>query len=282
MKKTSNKIDGKTILADIEAGMSDSALMEKYNLSTKGLASVFQKLASIGSIRWLKAKDILTDIREGMCDASLQEKYRLSRTGLESLFSELVKAGYSVSSRDLVRAPIKRKISRPQIVHDIRSGMTEAQLMEKYDLSSWQTQKVLAKLLPGGAITWEEVAILSLNRDSLTPRDMRQCQRRYPLVSVIVYEQIKPIVKGRVLNISERGLGVMGIRSEVDDLKTLTVAPEGLRLFDPFTLKAACRWFKQGHLGITCTAGFAITHIGEPGLEQLQNLLESMAVAFPS
>jgi uncharacterized protein (DUF433 family) len=283
MNKPNQKIDAKNVLADIKAGMSDSALMEKYNLSAKGLADLFRKLASIGSIRWLNAKDILNDIKEGMSDASLIEKYRLSWTGLESLFSELIKAGVSVPSRDLARTRIKRKISRPQIVHDIRSGMTEAQLMEKYDLSSWGIQKVLAKLLPVGAITWEEMAILSLNGDdSVTLRDMRQYQRRYPLVSVIVYEQIKPMVKGRVCDISEKGLGVIGILSEVDDLKTLTVAPDELRVFEPFTLQASCRWFRQGDLDTNCTAGFAITHIEEHSLEQLMDLLESTTEAFPS
>ena len=282
MNKTTKKIDAKTVLSDIEAGMSDSVLMEKYNLSAKGLADLFRKLASIGSIRWLNAKDILNDIKEGMCDASLIEKYRLSSTGLESLFSELIKAGVSVSSRDLARTRIKRKISRPQIVHDIRSGMTEAQLMEKYDLSSWGIQKVLAKLLPVGAITWEEMAILSLNGDdSVTLRDMRHYQRRYPLVSVIVYEQIKPMVKGRVLDISEKGLGVMGIPSEVSVVKTLTIAPDELRVFGPFTLQAVCQWFRQGDLDITCTAGFAITHIEDPSLERLRHFLESKATTLP-
>ena len=199
-KKLSKTIDAKTVFADIKAGMSDSAVMKKYSFSDKGLADLFRQLSSIGLIRWLNAQDIVSDIKKGMCDEDLIEKYKLSWTGLESLFSELVKTGVSVPSRDLARARIKRKISQPEIVHDIHSGMTEAQLMEKYDLSSWGIRNVLSKLLHLGAITWEEMAILSLDGDdSVTLRDMRQYQRSYPLVSVIVYEQIKPMVKGRVL-----------------------------------------------------------------------------------
>ncbi len=55
----------------------------------------------------------------------------------------------------------------------------------------------------------------------MTLRDRRQHQRSYPLVSMVVYEQAKPRFKGRVRDISEKGLGVIGIPSEVDDLKTL-------------------------------------------------------------
>ena len=38
------KIDAKTALEDIRAGMSDSALMDKHKLSAMGLQSLFDKL----------------------------------------------------------------------------------------------------------------------------------------------------------------------------------------------------------------------------------------------
>ena len=48
----------------------------------------------------------------------------------------------------------------------------------------------------------------------------------------------------------------MGIPSEVGVVKTLTIAPDELRVFEPFTLQAVCRWFRQGDLDITCTRRF--------------------------
>jgi len=276
-------IDARQTLEDIRAGLDDSALMKKYNLSAKGLADLFQKLSSIGLIRWLNAQDIVGDIREGMSDEHLMEKYKLSWTGLESLFSELAKAGVSVPPGHHARARIKRQISQPRIVHDIHSGMTEAKLMEKYELSSWSIQRVLAKLLAVGAITLEEVAILCPDdNQTLTLREMRKYERSFPVVSMAVYEQGKPRIKGWLLDISEKGLGVTGVPSEVDDLKTLTIAPEELSLFEPITLQAECRWFRPGDLDIDCTAGFAITHISEPSLEQFCDMLESMTEALPN
>ena len=64
MKKPSKKIDAKTILADIEAGMSDSALMEKYKLSAVGLESLLRKLHESGIIRHVSAMDIVQDLRQ--------------------------------------------------------------------------------------------------------------------------------------------------------------------------------------------------------------------------
>ncbi len=73
----------------------------------------------------------------------------------------------------------------------------------------------------------------------------------------------------------------MGIPSEVRDVKTFTIAPEELGVFEPFTLQAVCEWFRQGDPDITCTAGFAVTHIEVSSLEQLRDLLESMATTLP-
>ncbi len=44
-------INAKEILADIKAGMDDSALMEKYGLSEKGLQSLFEKLTYAGALK---------------------------------------------------------------------------------------------------------------------------------------------------------------------------------------------------------------------------------------
>ena len=51
------KINAHDVLADIRAGAGDFALMEKYNLSAKGLQSLFTKLAETGLIDSSKLLD---------------------------------------------------------------------------------------------------------------------------------------------------------------------------------------------------------------------------------
>jgi hypothetical protein len=46
-----HKISAKEILADIKAGMDNSALMKKYGLSDKGLQSIFKKLMDMGVLK---------------------------------------------------------------------------------------------------------------------------------------------------------------------------------------------------------------------------------------
>lgn len=51
----------------------------------------------------------------------------------------------------------KRVIEAKDIVNDIRSGMSEAELMEKYSLSSKGLQSAFQKLIKGGIMMAEEV-----------------------------------------------------------------------------------------------------------------------------
>jgi hypothetical protein len=63
------------ILVDIEAGMIDSALREKYKLSSVGLESSFKKLRESDMIRHVSAMDIVQDLKAGTVDSQLMEKY---------------------------------------------------------------------------------------------------------------------------------------------------------------------------------------------------------------
>ncbi len=45
-KKSARKISAKAIMIDLKAGMSDTELMEKYNISFQGLQDLFGKLVN--------------------------------------------------------------------------------------------------------------------------------------------------------------------------------------------------------------------------------------------
>jgi hypothetical protein len=118
MPKT--KIEAKKVLDDIKAGLDDAALMEKYNLSIKGLHSVLEKLVALKALndsyiwtgrppretgpaspnRELSAKEVTKDIKSGMTDGDLMRKYKLSAKGLQNLLEQLMEAG-AIKESDL-------------------------------------------------------------------------------------------------------------------------------------------------------------------------------------
>ena len=67
-------IDARQALQDIQSGMDDSTLMRKYNLSTKGLKSLFNKLAAAGLIREINPRELIRDIGFGISDSRAQGK----------------------------------------------------------------------------------------------------------------------------------------------------------------------------------------------------------------
>ncbi|MEW6347707.1 MAG: ankyrin repeat domain-containing protein [Thermodesulfobacteriota bacterium] len=98
----------------------------------------------------IDVKDALHDIRMGMDDAELMQKYRLSAKGLQSLFTKLLGLGV-ISQYELGRGPVP-EIKAKDAVRDIRSGMDDFALMDKYRLSAKGLQSLFDQLLAAGLL----------------------------------------------------------------------------------------------------------------------------------
>lgn len=273
-------IDAKQVMEDIRHGMDDLALMEKYNLSPRGLESLVKKLADAGVIREISAKELLRDIRSGMTNKELMKKYKLSAKALKRVFGEMTDAGVAFFS-DHRDAREKKRIQTSRILADIRSHLSEAQIMSKYGLSSRGLQSTFWKLVRSGALTWDELLnVYPALDDSVTLQKMRQWTRSHPILSIAIYEEGNPENKGKVRDLTENGVGVTGISVLPDERKTLVMVPDEFMELKPFSLEAICRWSTPRCEGESCSAGFEIVHIDEKSLEELQELVQLMTLTF--
>jgi len=116
--------------------------------------------------------EVLKDIRSGTDDAALMQKYRLSAKGLQSLFQKLLKKGLVTATEIEQRTPGSEDsslagptkqpdkkgaiISPTEAVRDIRSGMHDFDLMEKYRLSAKGLQSLFDHLLKAGLVEQAE------------------------------------------------------------------------------------------------------------------------------
>ncbi len=137
----------------------------------------------------------LNDIRSGMDDASLMQKYRVSARGLQSLFSKLVRAG-AIQLAELdqrmpafmgtffvpeegpnggtgptgpeppVSTATGPSIDLDKALKDIRDGMEDSDLMEKYRLSSQGLESLFDYLVSTGLITRMELDLRMPSVDS--------------------------------------------------------------------------------------------------------------------
>jgi hypothetical protein len=126
------KIDAKEALDSIRSGLDDQALMEKYGISAKGLQSLFNKLLDVGAIS----------------SAELEKRVSesLGNVNISRYVSELSKSGRR-----------GRGVNARQAASDIRSGMSDAALMEKFKLSAKGLQSLFDQLVVAGLLTQSEI-----------------------------------------------------------------------------------------------------------------------------
>jgi uncharacterized protein (DUF433 family) len=273
-------IDASQVVKDIRAGMRDATLMDKYNLSPIGLASLIRKLVEVGAVRQVSAKELLRDVRLGLTNHELMKKYHLSARALSNLLREMSDAGVAFF-REREEPRHKKGINVREIVDDIRSAATESQLMEKHGLSSRGLQSTFWKLAYSKVLTWDELlGLYPTLDDSVTLRRIRKWTRSYPIFSIGVYEQGKPHNKGKIRDLSEFGVGTLGIRAQVGERKMLVLVPDEIMKLKPFSLEAECKWSDCAGATPACTAGFQVSGIEEDAVRKLEELVQMMMVTF--
>jgi hypothetical protein len=167
----------------------------------------------------------------------------------------------------------KRVIKVQEIVNDIRSGMTDAELLVKYQLSARGLDSVFRKLLDVQAIDPNELRARSdAMEDSVAIDDQRLLVRNLVPTNVFVYEKADLGTRGVVHDITERGIGVREIETQVGELKRFLVTPDEFLQIDPFDFEATCRWTQKSPEGFVA-AGFEITRIEEKGFTELRKMI---------
>ena len=130
---------------------------------------------------------------------------------------------------------------------DVRSGLTGAQLMQKYHLSTSGLRKVCQKLLQDGLLGTLEIQGLKLPLDdgASVHKERRGIPRRVPSLQITVSDRGNEGVRGTVKDITEKGLAVKGIEADIGERKTLWI------LGDDLALSTHSNWRRNvGGLGV--------------------------------
>jgi uncharacterized protein (DUF433 family) len=262
--------------------MDDLSLMRKYNLSARGLQSLFRQLGDAGIIKHINARSLIRDLRSGMTDTELMEKYDLSRKGFHKLLDEMDDAGILDEISEPMAIREKTLIHRDHIVQEIRSGATRQGLMEKYRLTSRGLRWITTMLVSSGAIGWDEIVGHICSRYEEIAPDTARDSTRLPLgFQVPVSLLNRPDIQGTVRNVSDKGLCLRGIRAKVGEARTILVAGDEAGAFGPFAVDATCKWTGKDSAG-EYVAGFEISNISLGSLKELQLLVRMAQVSASS
>ena len=112
------------------------------------------------------AENFIRDVASGMTDEDLQKKYRVS--GQKFIL-------YKATALDIIaknkrKNPNKRKLKARDFLKDVKRGMGDNELMEKYLLSRRALQSALRQLIELGLATPLELS----NRLSITTSQVRE------------------------------------------------------------------------------------------------------------
>ena len=120
----------------------------------------------------------------------------------------------------------KRKIKGQDVIRDIRSGMTDSQLMDKYELSLTGLQKVFRKLVDAEALSIKEIygrnplredsVVIDLDDISFAPESPLDCL-------IPIRDATNPECRGAVCEIGENGLQVTGINATTGEVRSFLI-----------------------------------------------------------
>jgi len=141
----------------------------------------------------------------------------------------------------------KRQIKAIEVVADIRAGLTDTDLMDKYRLSSKGLQSIFKKLMDGDVLSASELEARVPVFDDTAALDYIRLSPKQELVCLVpVYEASSPDVIGTVCDLTEKSVAVTGIGARVDQEKTLVIPADEFFRIEPFSFDAVCRWVRQG------------------------------------
>jgi hypothetical protein len=170
----------------------------------------------------------------------------------------------------------EKEIKAKELVSDIVSGLGDNELMQKYKLTFRGLQSVFRKLVDLKIVeeaSLEGRLVPPLNAETTV---ITRLPRKDIYVPLPVQDADNPGVLGLIVNISERGLGVKGLKAEVDEVKRLVIKPDKFVELKPVTLKAKCRWVKPHDDQQEILSGFETVSIAQDQVQELKNLIETM------
>jgi PilZ domain len=173
-----------------------------------------------------------------------------------------------------------REIRAKEIVTDILSGIGDNELMHKYKLTFRGLQSVYRQLVESSIV---DPAFLKgrFIPPSNTERSLvTRLPRKEIYVPLPVQDAANPDVQGMIVNISERGLGVKGLKTAVDEIKKLIIRPDKFLQLKPFALQAKCRWVTPADDSHEILAGFEIILIADKEQHELRALIETLEYMY--
>ena len=170
MEQPKRKLKVKDLATDIIAGMTDSSLMEKYDLKERQLSRLLQKMVSRG---YLTQEQL--DARLDLDDTNVTRQYIDLQQSIEEMDDAEVSSIIAQAQPHISDG--KRKISRKNFLTDVQAGVDDGELMKKYELATVQLEHMLERILDSGQVTEKDLEDRTNLSDTSITRAFIEVQR---------------------------------------------------------------------------------------------------------
>jgi hypothetical protein len=171
--------------------------------------------------------------------------------------------------------PPRVKISAAEFVQDLRTGMTSCELMNKYSVTARELDGVLSQLKKVLVDPAKVYGRASQDATSGTADKIRFFRRYKIELPVGICDANNPAIRGEVRDVSERGIGVQKMDTNVDEIKNLVVLANEFFSINPFGFEAQCRWTCPTTDDRRLLAGFEIIKISEESSRSLGKFIKA-------
>lgn len=171
------------------------------------------------------------------------------------------------------------KIDLEELSQDVRSGLGDVPIMEKYHLDPGEYKWLLEKLKELSAIDSGEFHHRMLVREGDRDKiQKRAIPRNYLLYNIPIYDMANLSVHGVVTDLTKEGLQVLGIEAQVDEVRTFLVRSDLFKETTSFGFEAVCKWRETDIVSGRPFGGFEITSISRAALRELTKITNVLAV----
>jgi hypothetical protein len=215
----------------------------------------------VKEIRTISAGALLRAISAGITGKKLMRKFRLSRRGFHSVINQLL---------------AEKERRAVQILADYRSGMTVDEIGKRNGFLAANFSNILKMLEDLNFLSNDNSTGKTGSRrtehDAQDRRSFPRLQR--PVLTTKIYDVDIPEKTGRILDLSESGIAVRGIESQIGQEKSLFMNVGDFDDYEPLTFECRCRWLSvSDDAQRDLCAGFEITSISEDTLGCLKTVL---------
>ncbi len=172
----------------------------------------------------------------------------------------------------------KGEVRKQDFLIDLRSGMSDRELMKKYKLTPRGLGTVFRNLVNANVIGFAELISRPGGQVSLPEviAEYRIRSRKKLEFLLPIADSSQPENTGLLYDVTDDGVGVRGMTARVGDIITLIIPADDYFRAEPIIFEGVCRWVEEDKDRWESGAGFRVLRVLRGSLEELQEIIRDL------